>query len=674
MRDLCRGGAVSMTKAFLAGVASAVDPRLWRRGNNTTTGEDNFADAFHLYYAYREQVTLVDDQLNFSALQRFGDASKRLVHDLQFRGRDDSVEPYHFSFFSSEEVSRLSSFLRVAVVVYLFENGRRARTPARLPNGNLYWLELLENEPAERRHFFLFHDYRLIAPSVEERPVVAFVVTTRSPRSLYLLEGEGAVHTLDGFAHAWFSQRAGSAGLTSPRFLDDCYAAVDAVVAGTSSLRVEELRDAGLTLESLICADRSCLYRRWAEVFARSAPPRSPLPKSFVVVVHVRMLGKNLGGLRLARRFGFLTVTVANERSSLGETRDLAEHVTDDAFVVCLFGKRYACRLREDVRRRVVELHRCAKSAKEVMLNRSNLSQVPRVLPPDEVAAARHAFEEKKKAKSAPKMTPPQPICSCEDCVSSEYADNMAANGPDRLCSIPYSLTDLLKLLGLLTDSSEALVDRLCQLSLAAMDIESQTIATHNRGPFPGPRVHYPEVGGPTFEGHVLHTQRPIMIGHTDCLSDEAGERWIDRVADDSVSAVYNLFARYWLHVSERRRVATAEKTRLAADLFEVVAKYREAHWRFTQRWSEASRLERDVFFEEELAVLTSQRGFFDADMFEALAADLKTRYSVDSEEWSMPDEDARKVAANFRSLLPGQLETQLRKLCRRYVVFNFYG
>ena len=671
MRDLCRGGAVSMTKAFLAGVASAVDSAAWRPPPDAQ-GPDNFSDAFHLYYAYREQVTLVDDQLNFSALQRFGDASKRLVHDLQFRGRDDEQEPYHFSFFSSEEVSRLSSFLRVAVVVYLYENARKPRTPAWMANGNLYWLELLENVPAERRHFFIFHDYRLIAPSVEERPVLAFVVTTRSPRSLYLLEGEGAVQTLDGHSHAWFSQRVGSANLTSPRFLDDCYAAVDAVVG--DSLRAEEVRDAGLTLESLICADRSRLYRRWAEIFSRSNGNSRPLPKSFVVVVYVRMLGKNLGGLRMARRFGFLTVTVAHERSQFAETRDLAEHVTDDAFVVCLFGKRYACRLREDIRQRVVALHRCAKSAKEVMLNRSNLSQVPRVLPPDEVAAARLAVEEKKKAKSTPKVTPPLPLCSCEDCASDEYADNMAANGPDRLCSVPYSLSDLLKLLGLLTASSEALVDRLCQLSLAAMDIESQTIATHNRGPFPGARVHYPEVGGPTFEAHVLHTQRPIMVGHTDCLSDEAGERWIDRVADDSVAAVYNLFARYWLHVSERRRVASAEKTKLSAELFEVIAKYREAHWTFTQHWSDMSRLERDVILAEEMSVLISQRDFFDPDTFDLLAADLKSRYSPDSEEWSMPDDDPRKVAASFRSMLPGQLEAQLRKLCRRYVVFNFYG
>ena len=105
-----------------------------------------------------------------------------------------------------------------------------------------------------------------------------------------------------------------------------------------------------------------------------------------------------------------------------------------------------------------------------------------------------------------------------------------------------------------------------------------------------------------------------------------------------------------------------------------MIAKYREAHWTITQHWSDMSRLERDVILAEEMSVLISQRDFFDPDTFDLLAADLKSRYSPDSEEWSMPDDDPRKVAASFRSMLPGQLEAQLRKLCRRYVVFNFYG
>lgn len=667
MRDLCRSGAVSVTKAFLTGLADAVGAAAWRRDADDDDDAARFSPAFSLYYSYRKNVTLVDDQLNFSALQRFGDASKQLVHVLQYRGAHDSEEPHHFSVFSSEEVSRLSSFLRVSVVLYLYENGGKPRTPNNLADGNDFWLGLLEQLPAERRSFFIFHDYRLIQPSLTPCPVVAFVLTTKSPRALYLLDGDDAVSSLDGFSHAWFSLTAGTAYLTSVRFRQDVYAAVDAVIAGTADSPTE-LADADMSIESLLCADRSCLYRRWSRVFDSD---RGPAPRSFVVVVFVRMAGRNLGGARTARRFKFLTVAIANASSESGETRDLAEHVTDDAFVVCLFGNRYACRVREDVRQRVIAMHRNAKDAKEVLLNRSNLcDDVPRVLPAAVVEAAVAAHKEKKNRNRAP---PPDPICKCEDCLSPAYAENMAANGPDRLCSIPYSLSDLMRLLGLLTGATDGLVDRLCQLSLAAMDIESQTIATDNRGPFPGDRVHYPEVGGPTFEGHVLRTQRPIMIGHTDCLSDEAGERWIDRVADDSIAAVYNLFSRYWLHVTERRLAATREKKKLAAELFEVVGRYRAAHLTFTEKWCEASRLERDVFRDEDFAVLNSQRGCFDADTFDALVANLNARYR-NSDDWTMPDEDRKQLAAGFRSMLPGQLESQLLKLCHRYVVFNFYG
>ena len=669
MRDLTEGGALALTKAFLTGLSAAVGREAWARDDPVVDDDDDDL-AFSLYYAYRRQVTLVDDLLNFSALQRFGAASKDLVKALQYTVDGNACEPRHFSFFSFEEVSRISSFLGVAVVVYLYDNHDCRQAPPRclLPSANDYWLDLFENFPDCRRRFFLFHDFRLVRPAVGVPPVIAFVVTGKSPRALYLLEGDSAVPSLDGFSNAWFSLRPGTTYLNSPRFVDDCYAGVDAAVVN-SGLVVDETAGLSLGLEHLVCADRSQLYRRWADLFRRSAPPGAAVPKSFLVVLFVRMAGQQLLGQRTAKRFQFLTAAVASEASVLNETRDLAEHVTDDALVICLFGNKYACRVREDVRVRVIEMHRCAKTAKELFLNRSNLSGVPRVLPAAEVAAALEAQAEKRKKQPAPF----EQICKCEDCSSRDYVDNMAPNGPDRLCSVPYSLTDLLKLLGLFVESSERLVDRLCQLSLAAMDIESQTIATQNRGPFPGARVCYPEVGGPTFEGHVVHTQRPVMIGHADCLSDEAGERWIDRVSDDSVAAVYDLFARYWIYVAERRLRASQEKRKLSAELFEVVAKYRAAHQAYTERWCEMSRVERDVARDRDYAVLASQRGCFDEETFQALLDSLNSRYQ-DSEEWSMPDADPKMLAAGFRSMLPGQLEGQLLKLCRRYVVFNFYG
>ena len=675
MKDLTDGGALSLTKAFLKGLAEAVGRNAWRGDGDDDDDDDDDDVAFSLYYAYRRQVTLVDDQLNFSALQRFGSASKNLIRTLQYVAGGDSCEPHHFSIFSFEEVSRLSSFLGVSVVLYLYDNhDSTLRTPRQLGTScNDFWLDLFEGSPDLRRNFFIFHDYRLLRCHPRPSPVVAFVVASRSPRALYLLEGDSAVPSLDGFSNAWFSLRPGTAYLNSLRFVDDCYAAIDAAVAGSEL--VDETSGLFLGIRHLVEADRSQLYRRWAAVYTSSGAA-GPVPQSFVVVVFVRMAGKNLLGLRDAKKFQFLTVAIANKSTVPCETQDLAEHVTDDAFVVCLFGNRYACRVREDLRRRVVEMHRCAKACKEILPNRSNLSGVLRNLPQAEVEAAQEAVDEKKNKKR--KRPPPiavEPICKCTDCTSSEYAKNMPLNGPDRLCSVPYSLTDLLRLLGLLSDSSEQLVDRLCQLSLAAMDIESQTISTQNRGPFPGARVCYPEVGGATFEGHVVRTQRPIMIGHTDCLTDEAGERWIDRVVDDSVSAVYDLFARYWIYVTDRRLKSTREKKKISADLFEVVATYRAAHRAFTDRWCETSRLERDVARDSEYAVLASKRGLFDADTYDALLGNLNSRYhGSDCSDWSMPDADPKMLASGFRNMLPGQLEAQLLKLCSRYVVFNFYG
>jgi len=662
-KDLTEAGRVSLSKAFLRGISAS-------RGV-----EGKFSPDFSLYYEYRNQLTMVDDQLNFSALSRFGDASEELVYRLQFRGESPAEEPHHFSFFSSEDLGRLASHLDIVVVVYLYENSRKPATPVRLPNGDAFWMELLENFPSERRHFFLFHDYRLLEEEqTRTKPVYSFVLTSKLPRSLYLVgRPDLLLPSLDAFSHAWFSLSPGTAYLTCCRFRQNCYAGVDAVVVGRDETSAESYGDNAhvLTLEDLLCADRSRLYSRWSRLYARERGTSSP--RCFIVVLFVRMAGKNLKGPRVAKKFVFVTAAVASASSAPGETRDLAAHVSDDAFVVCLFGKRYACRVREDIRVRVIQMHRQAKSAKEVLQNRSNLSGVPRTLPPEEFAAAVEEADRQKKEKSSGKKHLPEFICKCEDCLSTPYIENMGKNGPDRLCSLPYSLSDLLRLLGLFTAETETLVERLCELSLAAMDIESQTIATSNRGPFPGPRVSYEEFGGPTYEGHVVHTQRPIMLGHTDCLSHEANFKWIDQVANDSVSAVYDLFARYWLHVTACRKAATAEKRRLSISLTETVAKYRAAHAAYTTFWSENSRLERDVMLQEELAVLQCQKPYFDADTFDALLANLQSRY-YESEEWTMPDECSKKMAAAFRNMLPGQLETQLLKLQHRYVVFSFYG
>jgi len=650
-KDLTNNGDVSLSKAFLTGLASI------RTGDKVR--DIRFSPDFELYYDYRSQLTMVDDNLNFSALARFGDNSKELVNKLQYRGDQSEDEPYHFSLFSSEDVSRLASFLNVAVVLYLYDNVRKPRTPRVLPDGANFWLRLFENQSSERRHFFIFHDFRLLEPV--QKPTYAFVLTTNTPRSVYLVSDVDVLASLDAFSHAWFSLSAGSAYLTCTRFVNDCYAVVDAVVSGR-----ENVDEHNLSVENLITADRSQLFARWSRVYSEETG--SPSPSCFVIVTYVRMAGKNLGRHRTAGRFKFVTLAVASSACEPGETRDLASHVTPDAFVVCLFGNRYACRVREDVRVRVIQMHREAKNAKEVLHNRSNLSGAPRTLPAEEVAAAAAEVEAKKKKRDVPEQ-----LCTCSDCTDATYKENMGRNGPDRLCSLPYSLTDLLRLLGLLSAETEAAVERMCELSLAAMDIESQTVATHNRGPFAGPRVVYDEVGGPTYEGFVMHTQRPVMIGHTDCLSHEAGLKWIDTVADDSVAAVYDLFARYWLHVTSARKAASLEKKKLSQSLLEVVAKYRSAHEAFNAYWSETSKIERDVFYQEDYAVLKSQQGYFDPDTFDELVKNLNARF-FESEDWAMPDEDPKKTAAAFRNMLPGQLEGQLLKLQRRYVVFSFYG
>jgi len=222
----------------------------------------------------------------------------------------------------------------------------------------------------------------------------------------------------------------------------------------------------------------------------------------------------------------------------------------------------------------------------------------------------------------------------------------------------------------MLDAETSALVERLLELSIGAMDLESQTINLSMEGPRPGPHVVYPEIAGPVLEGHVKKVQRPIMIGHTDALSRERNERWRDTVADDSVEAVFNMFSRYWLRVTKLHRQAKTLKLRTAERLTEAIANYKRAFFAYSDRFAAESREERNVRHETERLELSQRhaRGEIDDTAYDALLADLADEYH----EWTIPDVKALAVA--FRNLPPGLLARQLEKICNRYIVFSFYG
>ena len=646
---------------------------------------------FDIYYKYLDTCLLFDDDINFSALSRFGHSSKDIVSRYQFKSGNPLDEPAHFSFFSQHDLNRLGSMRGIEIVIYAYDDRSSAvRIPSHLDSQ--FWKTHFSCSNSfeltrRRAKLTLFHDFRAleVARGEESARKLFYIVTCKSPRRLFQLPDDC---NLDVHVRPWFSDGGlvQDARLASGEL--NYLSACDRVLSKRASSDDDDDDEYDVRLSSasdFLVTDRSYLYERWSRCV------EEPKPGCFILVAFCRLAGKTplvrLNSLPSVNNFRFTTLAVVSPRSE-DSGADEADFVTSDTIVLCIFANRFVCRLSEDYRLGVAASHLHAKGLKERLQNRTNLSEVPRVLTSEQKEAARQAALEKERKRGSRnrylQKVKPRKIraprasdtikkkCRCRDCRSELYSSNMSRAGPERLCSTPYTARELLRLLGRLDAEASSLVERLLELSISAMDMESQTINLSMEGPRPGPQIVYPEIAGPVLEGHVKKVQRPIMIGHTDALSRERGERWRDTVSDDSVEAVFKMFARYWLRVSKLHRQSRELKIKTAESLFEVVANYQQAFFTYSDRYNASTREERATCYEAELLELSQRktRGDIDATTYEALFDDCFKLYFT-SDEWKLPD--AKTAALSFRNLPPGLLKRQLNKICDRYIVFSFY-
>jgi len=693
MSDWAAARSTCLTKALLDSLAGADE-----------TG-------FDLYYNYLDTCLLFDEDINFSALSRFGHASRSLVSRYQYKSPSPDEEPTHFSFFSQHDVNRLATLRGLEVVIYAYDDRHFCgRIPAHLDPQ--YWTthfsltgESAAEELARRQsRLTLFHDFRALEVTGGARaPRAFYLVTCKTPRRLFRLPDNSL---LDVHVRPWFAAD-GEASMdarlpTSDQA--DFLAACDLLLR---PCRPVSEQDASVRLAApsdFLVSDRRYLYERWAR---RCSPAEEdgdtavaeapPAPGCFIVVAFCRLAGKTplvrgkSEALPPVANFWFTTLAVASPLSG-GACEDEADFVTPDSEVLCIFAERFVCRLSETYRLGVASSHLHAKGLKERLQNRSNLSGVPRVLSAEQKDAARRAAAEREKerrergfqlgaeakrrkkrelAESASKKIKRR--CKCRDCRAETYSFNMARAGPERLCTNPYTATELLRLLGMLDAETTSLMERMLELSIAAMDLESQTRPLELEGPRPGPSVVYPEIAGPVLEGHVQKVQRPIMIGHTDALSRERGERWRDTVKNDSVDAVFSMFARYWLRVSKLHRQARQLKRKTASSLFEVIGNYQRAFYAYSDSFACSTIEERNACLEAEKMELSRRRagGELGPEAYEALLDECVNRF-LNSDDWKVPE--ASSVAKAFQNLPPGLLKRQLERICSRYIVFSFYG
>ena len=313
----------------------------------------------------------------------------------------------------------------------------------------------------------------------------------------------------------------------------------------------------------------------------------------------------------------------SSEAKSVGE-------ISIESFdtAICFYADTFACTLKDPYRRAVIEQYK--QTTRRDKPSSNNFAQIPTVTL-DEQRVALATFEAKKAAKKKTRtFEKKEKKCSfsCKLCSSDSFDLNMNDSGPERLNSYFLDLTDLMKLLGVNTAEHLATVDRMCELSVASMDIESMTIKVDLEPPVNEiGGLRYNTIDSASLEGHFKKVQKPIMIAHLDELT-ENGEVTVFQARSDGEESIYKMMRDYWAFVKRQQWLAIQEKRRLAAPLLTMLQDYKITHFDVYSEWCQDNNQEFD----------------------------------------------RRSISQAWKASLPGQLERRLLRLVSDYTIFSFYG
>ena len=258
----------------------------------------------------------------------------------------------------------------------------------------------------------------------------------------------------------------------------------------------------------------------------------------------------------------------------------------------------------------------------------NDFAQIPSVsLEEQRLALAKH--EAKKSAKKKQSLYEKKTRkCDCAICSSDSFEMNMNQSGPERLCSYFLDLSDLMKLMGLDTPDYMVAVDRMCELSVASMDIESMTVKVDLEPPVSEiGGLRYNIIDSASLEGHFKKVQKPIMIAHLDEVSAN-NEVVVFQTESDKEESIYKMMRDYWGYVKDQHWAALKEKRKIAQPLLEILQEYKTAHFEMYDDWCIENR--------------------------------------------QIPEKTC--ISQSWRASLPGQLERRLLRLISDYTIFSFYG
>jgi hypothetical protein len=324
-----------------------------------------------------------------------------------------------------------------------------------------------------------------------------------------------------------------------------------------------------------------------------------------------------------------------NEEPSVGSL-----HLEDFESCVCFFGNTFACELKDVYRKEVIAQYK--STSRRDKPASSNFARIPKVSLEEQRKALAIELRKKQLKRKFPSFqndpneassSKKGRVCSCSKCSSEDYNLNMNLRGPERLCTYTLDIAELLYFLGADTPENLAIVEKLSELSVASMDIESMTVQVHLEPPVQQiGGINYGTIDQASLEGHFKKVQKPIMIAHTDKLTMEDDMVKDDVVvftaASDAEEDLYAMMRAYWTHVKHQQNSSKNVKKLIAQPLLEMIRSYKLTHFDVYNSWCERNQIE----------------------------------------------PEPKLITRAWYQTLVGQLEKKLLKLITDYNIFSFYG
>jgi hypothetical protein len=551
--DLTHAGSVCKAKALLS-CLSPVD-----------------GQALECYKLYLNSYVLVDPDQHLASLFARPSLREQIVAQ-QFKLHEPLLEPNLFSFFSFPCIARLGKCLGVEIVVY-----------------RLHVLDRDRNSGSSLRLLPVV-DFRAGDFTPEEqkkhRQIKAFVFHQRG----------GGLHSVDlgeldrAFANDWlrffpFPETFVWKHQDSVGFLH----VLDSLVSREhpSERRAFVPPDLATRLQGPfdLLADPSlgrALWELWNRPVLLVAFEALKLSSKAERRNRSNVTNKSLLVSRPGH-FRFKVLAYAGPVESPGKLSDYKD--LESALVVGLWTPQVMSTLNPQMASRVKEQMKRTSGLGERLVNKS----LGRFAPVDSrLRAKKLAALASAKSSRVKKINSIKKWCKCKVCRTSNFDDNMSKAGPERLVTTAYTPLELLEMLGIgRCLDRQGLLDRLGELSVGCMDIESRTVQVDLSGPRPGPNVPYSEIDEASLEAHVLKVQKPVMIAH----SDGAGRRCLLQVKDDSEEAIFQMMEEYWKNVLHAQTECSSAKADLVRPLLAEVGDYKRAFFNHCRTWKAAEDL-----------------------------------------------------------------------------------